>query len=1721
MPSGRLPGTDVRVRRARRQDLPRLAPLLAGDAAGRDRRFFRRLLADLGADVYVAEDAAGALVGVVAVAYVRSLAAGRTAALLDAACLRPGVDEAVLDGLLAVAATRARRRGCPRCARSTSAASRLCTPRCARLGRRAGGGAGDRAGLMGAEVRTQEGRPGGSAERLQPLLARRAAGPEAVQLATFARLLLARAGGALDALPAEAVAGMVTSAFRFFAGPGPGGRVRALSPTLADDGWDAPWSVLESAQPDRPFLVDTVVAALRAEGHTVLALLHPIVGARRDAVGRLEALGPPVRDEHRESFLHLAIPRVADPARLAHLADVVRARLADVRRVTDDFEAMQQRARDVAEALERLGAERAHRRATEASEAADFLRWLVAGAFVFLGYREYVVTDAHVAVAPGSGLGLLRDERRSRFAAPQPRAMLEARLAGVELVRVDATATPAPVHRRAPMEDVSILVVDPSGRVSGLHRFLGLFTSKAQVEEAAHVPLLRRSLRLILAAEQVVAGGHDWKAIVGVFNAIPKGELFAATAAEIRADVRAVLDAAARRGLVVTVSARAGGRRLSVLASLPADDLEGRTPDRIAALVHACYGGAPLLEHVRVGDDGMAHVHLAFAPARPPDEAERAALRDAIEALFGSWEEALREALVARVGAGEGVRLAAAWAGAFTVDYRAGTGIARAVDDTLVLERVRAGAGPEIALDTEPDGGVALRLYVAGTPLVLSDMLPMLEHHGLRVLNEDRVTVARPDGPPCYVHRLLVTARDGGALDVAAVAERLRAAVLAVLAGRTRSGVLSRLVVEGGLDWRAVDVLRGYAGYVAQLGVGTRPEVAEALAERAPVSAALWALVVARLRDGGDPAPARAAVLAAIDAVPVLRQDRLLRTVLAAVEATVRTNVFARGGDDDRVVLKLCTAELTFLPPPQPRVEIYVRDRTVEGLHLRAGLVARGGLRLSDRPEDFRQEALGLMRTQTVKNAVIVPTGAKGAFVPRDGAPAADAHRDFVAGLLDVTDDVADGQVVRPRGVRVLDGDDPYLVVAADKGTATFSDAANALATARGFWLGDAFASGGSHGYDHKALGITARGAWECVRTHFRGLGIDADTAPLAVVGIGDMGGDVFGNGLLRSPHLRLLAAFNHRHVFLDPDPDPARSFAERQRLFRAGRGWDAYDPAVLSAGGMVVERAAKRVRLSPEARAMLELAETPSGEALVRAVLRMPADLLWNGGIGTYVRAADESDAAVGDPTNDAVRITAEALRVRVVAEGGNLGLTQRARVAFALAGGAVNTDAIDNSAGVDTSDHEVNLKICLQPVVASGAMPEGERHALLKAVQDDVARHVLAHNRRQSWLLTVEQARSRERLGDFRDHAAALAREADVAGVLEVLPDAAILRARRAAHPGLLRPELALLMAHTKIALQHALRDAALLDDPIGVAWLADYFPAALRERAPEAVAGHRLRRELVAVELVNALVDYTGMTFVHRLRRDTGADAVAAVRAWAIAWVLADAATLVADLEAAPLAVDEAVRGAVELEAALEGAAGWVLTYADPRASAAAVAAGLAADVAPVLDALSQQLAGGEAEAFHRRRSGLELAGAGPQAARRLAGLAWLPAALDVAGAARDTGLPVDEAAARYWALGAHVDFAWLLGQVAATAEGDRWAARAARELALDLLGARRRLVYAAPAALAGPRLDALRSLVRDLRTTPRPTLAALLVVAREIRRLAESLPFTHARPGTSAW
>jgi glutamate dehydrogenase len=1363
--------------------------------------------------------------------------------------------------------------------------------------------------------------------------------------------------------------------------------------------------------------------------------------------------------------------------------------------------------------------------AAEATAVAEFLRWLVDGGFVFLGYREYDVElkgEGGVAVRPGSGLGILRRETRSTYAERIPLAELtpaaRARLASPRILTVRKTHAESPVHRRARMDDVAVKAFDAHGVLVGVRRFVGLFTSKAYAEEAAEIPILRRVLRQILTAEHVVPGSHDHKEIVAIFNALPKATLLASATEDVRATIDTIVAAGRSDDVVVSVRPLSDDESVAVLVVMPADRFSSEARERIEAAVASALDGAVLDAHVTLGADERALLHFVVAAPRAPGPVT-AGLERAIARIVRRWEESLRDALVERMGEEAGTRVAALYADAFPDDYKAAVPPHRAAADTTMLELVADGGTPRVTLrnDERAPATSALHLYVAGEPLVLSEFMPVLENLGLRALAENQVVVTPAERPRLFVQTFLVQDARGRRLDPPAVGARLADALLAIAAGRAENDALNRLVLEAGLDWRSVDCLRAYAGYACQAGFAARGAIVGALAAHPATARLLFAWFRARFEPGAagpDPDAARQEFLASLDAVTSLREDTLLRALGDVVQATVRTSFFARAADVDRIAFKIRSADLSQLPKPHPLYEIWVHSPIMEGIHLRGGKVARGGIRASDRPEDFRTEILGLMKTQTVKNALIVPTGAKGGFVLKGRAGAVkvvDAYATLIRGLLDLTDNVVGGRVVHPRGLVVHDEEDPYLVVAADKGTATFSDVANGIAAEYGFWLGDAFASGGSHGYDHKALGITARGAWECVRTHCRDLGIDADTAPLTVAGIGDPSGDVFGNGMLRSPHLLLRAAFNHEHIFLDPTPDPARSFAERRRLFEAAKGWDAYDPAALSPGGAVLERAAKRVTLSREAAAMLGVTEpAPSGERIVQAILRLDVDLLFFGGIGTYVKAAAETHADVRDAVNDPVRVDAATLRARMVVEGANLGFTQRARIEYALAGGRIDTDAVDNSAGVDLSDHEVNLKVALQPVVEAGDLAPDARNALLERVTDEVAAHVLAHNRAQSRLLTLDQQRSRSRLDDFRELVVELERTAGLDRVLEALPDRDALRARRATFLGLTRPELAVVMAYAKLHLQQALVGGPLVDEPLVAPFLFGYFPDAIAERFPQAVRTHVLRREIVATELANAVVDALGATFVHRVQRDTGATLGEAMRAWAIGWMIVGGSGLLAAIRESASTAEVETACTLVLERTAERVTKWILANADAARSATDVAAELGAAVDGVRGRLAEWLTGAEAEAFHRLRSELEIAGLPKTLAHDLATADWSAGLLDVVTVAGNAGVEPAAAGTRYYGLGQRLDFAWHWARLAETGAEDRWQRRAAEGLVEDLMRARRRLARAELGGASVPprALAAVDDLLRDLRAAPRPSLAALQVVVREIGRLAEA-------------
>ncbi|MGH7898970.1 MAG: NAD-glutamate dehydrogenase domain-containing protein, partial [Candidatus Binatia bacterium] len=999
------------------------------------------------------------------------------------------------------------------------------------------------------------------------------------------------------------------------------------------------------------------------------------------------------------------------------------------------------------------------------------------------------------------------------------------------------------------------------------------------------------------------------------------------------------------------------------------------------------------------------------------------------------------------------------------------------------------------------------------------------------VFAEDSVILG-DDQDRIFLHRFRVQDRRGQRLDASRTAPVLAPAILEIRAGRADDDSLNRLIVDAGLAWRDVDLLRTYRNLAFQTGAGpSRPALNEVLIKHPDSARALHELFAARFRlDLAERerrvAEARERFSKTLDAIETSAEDQMLRNYLELVEATLRSNFYRPPRPDHPFLsVKVHAQAVDFFPRPRPLYEIYVHSARMEGCHLRGGKVARGGIRFSDRPDDFRAEILGLMKTQMVKNAVIVPVGSKGGFIvkrPRTGEEGAQEVREcystLMRGLLELTDNVVRDRLVPPPAVVRHDDDDPYLVVAADKGTASFSDLANSIAAEYGFWLGDAFASGGSHGYDHKKEGITARGAWECIRRHFRELGRDIQTEPATVAGIGDMSGDVFGNGMLLSRQIRLRAAFNHSHVFLDPAPDPEASFRERERLFKLPRSsWSDYDRKVLSPAGMIVARGAKAVALSPEVRALLGVeVERLSGEGLIRAVLGMETDLLYNGGIGTYVRAGAETDTEVGDHANVAVRRTAAEIRAAVVGEGGNLGFTQRARVEYVLRGGRINTDAIDNSGGVDLSDHEVNLKILFQPLLETNEISPARRNRILEDVKDEVIEHVLTHNRRQSLLLSLDQLRSTARLVEFRDQMAELEQDGTLDRALEALPDREALRLRRSSFRGLTRPELAVIAAYSKLRLQRQLVASAWSDDPVCEPYLIAYFPKGVAERFPQAVRRHRLRREIIAAELGNQVIDRMGAAFTQRVFRDTAADAPSAVVAWVAVMSLTEADRLFDDVAASPIRSEDAYELCLGWERAVESAVKLLVGMLGRSGS-------LADRIARWRRSLSELADLGESErsaaaAGEERR--LEALGLSAGIARSLVALSSLRTDLEIIRIAEDRGEAPSGVAPVYRRVAALLDFAALERWFDSVPGDDRWEKRAAEGLREDLAAARRRMASAIlerDEANNDARCDAfvaeresdlarLGKLIDDLLASRKLSIAGMVVIARELWKVA---------------
>ena len=1416
-------------------------------------------------------------------------------------------------------------------------------------------------------------------------------------------------------------------------------------------------SVLDIINDDMPFLLDSVVGELHQRGLAIRLLVHPVFTVERDAAGKLVAFkGVAKGDGLRESFIHIHIEGVAEAARRAEIARAIEEILAEVRVAVQDWRPMLDWLRAI---IAELRANPPPLDAAEIAEGVQFLEWLAADNFTLLGARDYVFTGDTDVLEPmfETGLGLLRSrDVRPLMRWNQPLVItpeIRALMAEPRLLVITKSTLRSPVHRRVDMDYIGVKRFDRHGKLVGEFRLCGLFTSTAYTRSVRAIPYLRRKADDVIRRAGFEPASHSGKALVNVLETYPRDELFQIDEELLYHFALAILQLDERPRVRVLPRRDRFDRFVSVLVYVPRERYDSRIRALIGDYLATAFNGHVRAFYPFFAEGPLVRVH--FIIGRAEGEApnpDRAALDHAVEAIVRSWIDGLNEALAAACEPGKAHTLSARYRDAFPIDYREVYSPAMAVGDIRVVELLT----PQrpLGVDFYRQGGAGLthaglKVFSQGRPISLSERVPVLEDMGFRVVDE-RTYHIKPEGSAeVWFHDMELESASGEPIDLSALEQRLEACFLVVMGKRAESDGYNALVLLTGLGWRDVALIRTISRFLRQIRVPYSQDYMWAtLRKHCAIAAQIVALFHARfdphLKASNDERAAReaeiaSAIEAALQAVESLDEDRILRHFVNAVQAAIRTNFYQLGRDGqpkDVIAIKFSSRKVDAMPLPRPLYEIFVYSPRVEAAHLRFGKVARGGIRWSDRPQDFRTEILGLVKAQNVKNAVIVPVGAKGGFVPKYlptggtreaiQAEGIATYKIFISTLLDITDNIRPGTagIVPPLDVVRKEGDDPYLVVAADKGTATFSDIANDIAIAHDFWLGDAFASGGSAGFDHKKIGITARGAWESVKRHFREMDIDLATTPFTVVGVGDMSGDVFGNGLLREKTTKLVAAFDHRDIFIDPDPDAERTFAERQRLFDLPRSsWQDFDKTLISKGGGVFSRSAKEIRLSAEAQKLLGIGERLTPQDLIRAILKAEVDLIFFGGIGTYIRAADESDEAVGDRANDAVRIAGKDLRCKVIGEGANLGMTQRGRIEAALRGIRLNTDAIDNSAGVNTSDMEVNLKIALSTPLRDGRLTMDGRNALLAEMTDDVAALVLRNNYLQPLALSLAERRGMEAFGFEQRLIQTLEKRGLLDRAVEFLPDDAQLAERRRRAEPFTRPELSVLLAYAKLTLDEDLLESAVPDDPYLAGELNRYFPKAIAERFPDAIEHHRLRREIIATQLSNSMINRGGPSLIVRIADQTGAAPATIAAAFA---AVRDSFGMTA-LNTAIDGLDNRIPGKLQLElyAAVQDLLldriVWFLRNVDLSKGLAEVVAHYRDGIAAVEAALDGALSEDSLSARTVRKGKLVEAGVSEELAGRLANLPSLTAATDIVLVADRTGKAIGEVAATYFAAG----------------------------------------------------------------------------------------------------
>ncbi len=1526
-------------------------------------------------------------------------------------------------------------------------------------------------------------------------------------------------------------------------------KVRVFNPTVEEHGWQSTHTIVEIVNDDMPFLVDSVTMEVNRHGLTLHLMSHPIIGVTRDAGGVITGLA---KDGPRESFIHVEVDRSVGAELLNRLATDIERVLGDVRRSYADWAAMRKQIANIEDELEQRPPPIP---AAELEEGRAFLHWLSENHFTFLGYRRHdlVVIDGNDAlkVVPDSSLGVLRDEAgrqvSASFAALPPAVRAYAHRP--ELLVITKSTSRSTVHRPGYLDYIAVKRFDASGNVCGEDRFLGLFTSTAYSANPADIPLLRRKTANVVAASGVEPGGHAAKALRNILVNYPRDELFQIAEEDLLHITMGILQLGDRQRFRLFVRRDPFERFLSCLIYAPRENYTTELRQKWQSILMAAFNGASSEFNVYLSESALARIHITVRTT--PGAIPAFDVREVEARLVASarrWSDDLKAALIGALGEAPGLERLRQFADAFPAGYREEYAARAAVPDiammTQLTEAMPLAMNLYRPLEALP-GALRFKLFHLGDPVSLSDSLPMLEHMGVKVQDEHPHRVAPQGMPSIAMHDFGLLAMQAN-VDVDALHQVFEDAFGKIFRGEVESDDFNRLVVAAGIAADDIVVLRAYGKYMRQIGFAlSQPFIEATLTAHAGIARMLIELFRIRLDpDGGAGAGARAAdqerdIETALEHVENLSEDRVLRQYLALILATTRTNFWRRDAAGQRrsfLSIKFDPAKVPGLPEPKPMFEIFVYSTRFEGVHLRGGRVARGGLRWSDRPEDFRTEILGLVKAQMVKNTVIVPVGSKGGFVLKRAPAISDreaymkegvaCYQDYLRGLLDITDNRVGDTIVPPPQVKRHDSDDPYLVVAADKGTATFSDYANGISREYGFWLDDAFASGGSAGYDHKVMGITARGAWESVKRHFREMGTDIQTTDFSVVGIGDMSGDVFGNGMLLSRHIRLVAAFDHRHIFFDPSPDIAASFAERERLFKLPRSsWADYDAKLLSKGGGIHARGAKAIALTPEVKAVLGVAaDSMTPTELVNAILKAPVDLLYNGGIGTYVKAHEQTNADVGDRANDALRVDGRDLRCKVVGEGGNLGCTQLGRIEYADAGGRIYTDAIDNSAGVDTSDHEVNIKILLGLAVTDGDLTEKQRNVQLAAMTDEVATLVLRDNYFQTQLLSITGRIAPALLDAQVRFIHFLEKQGRLNRWIEFLPSDEEIAARQKAGTGLTRPEAAVVFAYSKMWLYDEVLGSTLPDDPWVATALMRYFPSALTTQYLQTMGRHPLKREIIATHVINSMLNRVGSTFVHRLMETTGAKPHEIVRAYLLSREIFGLVPLWLGIEALDNMVADAVQAAMLVDASeqLERATTWFLRSRRLGDDMAATIAHFRPGVGALSGRVVALLDAAERERVEAAIAALATAGVPRELAASITTLPELLSSLDLAEVAGNAKKPVEAIAAIFFAIGNMLGLSWLRERIAALPGDAHWQILARNAMQDDLAGLQRtvtqEVVAGAGSAAAADKmiaawqdrnrrpLERVAKLLAEVRAVRESDASMLSVVLREMRSLA---------------